>query len=108
MKRLLSEYMEVENGIPAKALLPAEGLESKVLSAPELCAAEAVSLLDGAEMSLPAPAKAPMLLFFAFLILPWMLVRMPLQNWQAFPAFHYSIPPPVPIYLKLGRLIYYS
>lgn len=108
MKRLLWEYMEMEKGIPAKALLPAEGLGSKVLSAGELCAAEAISLLDEAKLSLPAPVKAPMLLFFAFLILPWMLVRILLQKWPAFPAFHYSIPPPVPIYLKLGRLIYYS
>ena len=108
MKRLLWEYMGVEKAIATKALLPSEEIGSTALSVAELCAAEAGSFLDEAELIPSVPVKAPMLLLFALLILPWVLFRVLLQRKPSFSGFYYTFPQPVPIYLKLGRLIYYS
>ena len=108
MKRLLWDYMGVEKAIATKALLPSEGRGS-ALSVAELCAVEAGSFLDEAEELIPSvPVKAPMLLLFALLILPWVMSRVLLQRKPSFSGFKYSFPQPVPIYLKLGQLIYYS
>lgn len=108
MKRLLWEYMGVEKAMATKALLPAEGVGSISLSIAELCVAEAGSSFDEAELIPSFPVKAPMLLLLALLIFPWILFRALLQRKSSFSGFHYLFPQPIPIYLKLGRLIYYS
>lgn len=110
MKKLLWDYMEVEKPIPTRALLPSspENTSGNSVSIVELCAAKAGTVLDDADFISAIPVEAPFILFLAFFLLPWALFRMLRQRNKSHPPYFYSTPAAVPIYLKLGRLIYYS
>ena len=112
MKEMLRDYMGLEQTASAKQKAPSSKKASKLyLSESGICAAEAGSFLDAdAAKILPSGSlNAPFLLFFALLILPWALYRYLQQRKPSFAHIQFTQPPAtVPIYLKLGQLVYYA
>lgn len=106
IKSVLLDYLEVERPIPAKAFTTFQTGSSVPFSA--LCAAKTGSLMDEAEMLSPDTVKIPFLLFLGLFLLPWMIFRAEPGRKQYFAYSHFSFLNNVPIYLKYGRLVYYS
>ena len=109
MKRTLLEYIGVEKNSSSKERLFTfpENHKSGLLLA-DICASSSGSWDGEGKLMAPAQAKAPLLLFFAFFFFPWMIIGKGINKIAYPPLFHQSFSPKVPIYLKLGQLVYYS
>ena len=112
MKKLLWEYLDVERTGSSRVQLPSpKGYEDQISEYTpegEFCIIESNDRQDEAALIPVSLLKVPSLLLFVLIFLPWALFRIRLQkcpghSYDSYPSYH-----PVPIYLKLGRLIYYS
>lgn len=108
MKNLVWEYFGIEKATTTKILNAFKEIKSDRISFQNSCTSKAETYLDGAEMVSPTTAKAPLLLFFGFLLLPWKILAI--SSTQKLTTFNTegSFPHTVPIYLKLNQLVYYS
>lgn len=108
MKNMLWEQLGIESAVPAKPF-SSKGIsfQNHTTSLLELCSAN-ISSFDEAEIIPVGSTNAPLLLlsvlFVLFLTLPGLLE----QKRHSYSYTNYSQSGAVPIYLKLGRLIYYS
>lgn len=99
MTKLLWEQMGIESAVPTKSY------PSKAISA--LCLQTGDSVSDVAEVTANSTVKAPLLLSI-LLVLSLISPRRSEQPGSNFFDLDFSNNTKVPIYLRLGRLIYYS
>jgi hypothetical protein len=110
MKHLLWDYMGAEKKISAKALPASGGYNLEDAEILALClGAESVSSLDEADFLPNLLVNAPLLLliaaaFFSSWVLVFLFQRKKLPTEFASRSSWTTIP----IYLKLGRLVYYG
>ena len=74
----------------------------------EKCAAKSGDILDESELSTPSVIKGPLLMLFALIVLPWAFGALFSTLDNKFSYFAHSNAQKVPIYIKLGQLVYYS
>lgn len=109
MKHLLWDYIGADTKIPAKALRLSDVSRDDAVDELALCAAaDEGFLIDEAGFLPNVLVKAPWLLFFAAVFVPWALSWLS-ERRNSPPAFAISdLRSTVPIYLRLGRLVYYG
>lgn len=110
MKAMLWEQLGIEVPAPTKPY-SSKGISFQshaAASVAELCSSNINGLFEEAEILPGSSLKAPLVLLSVLFILSWTLPGLLQTKSNSNFSFHYSESEKVPIYLRLGQLIYYS
>jgi len=109
MKAVLWEQLEIDAPVPARPY-SSKGIsfQSQAVSFAEVCASNIGGLFEEAEIIPASSVKAPLILLSVISILSLTLPGLIQTKSNSNLSFHYSESGTVPIYLRLGQLIYYS
>ena len=109
MKAMLWEQLGIDAPVPIKPF-SSKGIsfQSHVASFAEVCSSNIGGFFNEAEIISGSSVKAPLVLLSVILILSLTLPGLVQTGSHTNSSFHYSDSGTVPIYLRLGQLIYYS
>ena len=109
MKAVLWEQLGIDVPVPTKPF-SSKGIsfQSQVASVVEVCSSQINGLFEEAEIIHTNSVKAPLPLLSVILMLSLTLPGLDQTGSNSYHSFYYSESGTVPIYLRLGQLIYYS